>query len=57
MASRRQGIAGGGQGAGLGMTTMDFDQSRHKWREVTGEPGDSYLVHHWYTILGHDQAG
>jgi hypothetical protein len=33
-----------------------FDVSRHRWREVAGEPGDSYRVHHWYTILGHDQG-
>jgi hypothetical protein len=36
------------------MTKSHFDPSRYKWREVTGEPGLSYLVHHEYTILGHD---
>jgi hypothetical protein len=36
------------------MTKSPFDPSRYKWREVTGEPGLSYLVHHEYTILGHD---
>jgi hypothetical protein len=33
---------------------MGFDISRYKWREVTPS-GESYLVHHWYTILGHNQ--
>jgi len=33
-----------------------FDASRHKWREVTADPGLSYLVHHDYTILGYDLA-
>lgn len=27
---------------------------RYKWREVTGEPGQSLYVHHEYTILGYD---
>ncbi len=36
--------------------TSSFDATRYKWREVTGEPGDSYFVHHDYTILGHDLA-
>ena len=36
------------------MTWSPFDPSRHKWREVTGEPGLSYKVHHDYTILGYD---
>jgi hypothetical protein len=31
-----------------------FDPSRHKWREVTGDPGLSYKVRHDYTILGYD---
>jgi hypothetical protein len=36
---------------------MGLDISRYKWREVTPS-GESYLVHHWYTILGHnEQAG
>lgn len=38
------------------MTQPFFDASRHKWREVTGEPDLSYKVHHDYTILGHDVA-
>ena len=33
-----------------------FDPSRHKWREVKGEPGLSYKVRHDYTILGHDEG-
>ena len=33
-----------------------FDVARHKWREVTGEPGLSYKVRHDYTILGYDLA-
>ena len=33
-----------------------FDTRRHKWREVTGESGLSYKVHHDYTILGYDLA-
>ena len=32
-----------------------FDPGKYKWREVTPS-GESYLVHHWYTILGHDAA-
>jgi hypothetical protein len=38
------------------MADGHFDQSRHKWREVTGEPGLSYKVRHDYTILGYDLA-
>ncbi len=38
------------------MSQSSFDQARHKWREVTGEPGLSYKVHHDYTILGYDLA-
>ena len=34
------------------MAQSYFDPSRYKWREVTGEPGLSYKVHHDYTILG-----
>ena len=34
---------------------MGFDISRYQWREVTPS-GESYPVHHWYTILGHNQA-
>ena len=36
------------------MTRSSFDPSRHKWREVKGEPGLSYKVRHDYTILGYD---
>jgi hypothetical protein len=36
------------------MAQSHFDPSRHKWREVTGEPELSYLVRHDYTILGYD---
>jgi hypothetical protein len=40
------------------MSKSAFDQSRHKWREVVGEPGLSYKVRHDYTVLGHDlEAG
>ena len=38
------------------MTQSCFDPGRYKWREVTGEPGLSYKVHHDYTILGYDLA-
>ena len=38
------------------MTRSGFDPSRHRWREVAGEPGLSYKVRHDYTILGHDLA-
>ncbi len=31
-----------------------FDPSRHRWREVVGEPGLPYKVRHDYTILGYD---
>lgn len=31
-----------------------FDLDSYRWREVTGDPGQSYLVHHDYTILGYD---
>jgi hypothetical protein len=36
------------------MTRSSFDPSRHRWREVVGEPGLSYKVRHDYTILGYD---
>ena len=36
------------------MSRSHFDPSRHKWREVKGEPGLSYKVRHDYTILGYD---
>jgi hypothetical protein len=38
------------------MAKSQFDPSRYKWREVTGEPGLSYKVRHDYTILGFDLA-
>jgi len=38
------------------MTQNQFDASRYKWREVTGEPDLSYKVRHDYTILGYDQG-
>ena len=36
------------------MAQSSFDPSRHKWREVKGEPGTSYKIRHDYTILGYD---
>ncbi len=36
------------------MAQSSFDPGRYKWREVLGEPGQSYKVRHDYTILGHD---
>ncbi|MDJ0848977.1 MAG: hypothetical protein QNK04_11405 [Myxococcota bacterium] len=36
------------------MAQSSFDPSRHKWREVKGEPGLSYKVRHDYTVLGYD---
>ena len=38
------------------MVQTSFNLDRYKWREVTGEPEQSYLVHHDYTILGYDLA-
>lgn len=38
------------------MTRRGFDPRRHRWREVTGPPDAAYVVHHEYTILGHDLA-
>jgi hypothetical protein len=32
-----------------------FDLDKYKWREVTPS-GESYLVHHWYTLLGYNVA-
>jgi len=40
----------------MAMARSGFDPSRHKWREVVGEPGLSYKVRHDYTILGYDLA-
>jgi hypothetical protein len=40
------------------MAHTPFDPTRYKWREVKGEPGQSYKVRHDYTILGYDlEAG
>ena len=36
------------------MKQSGFDPSRHKWREVKGEPDLAYKVRHDYTILGYD---
>jgi hypothetical protein len=36
------------------METSLFEPSRYRWREVSGEPGLRYKVHHDYTILGYD---
>ena len=33
-----------------------LDPDKYKWREVTGDPVLSYMVHHDYTILGYDLA-
>ena len=38
------------------MTQSNFDPTRYKWRRVEGEPGQSYMVRHDYTILGYDLA-
>ena len=38
------------------MAHKDFNLDRYKWREVLGEPGDSYKIRHDYTILGYDLA-
>lgn len=38
------------------MINGTFDPSRYTWREVTGDPASPYLIHHDYTILGHDLA-
>jgi len=38
------------------MRESPFGSSRHKWREVTGEPGAPLLVRHDYAILGYDLA-
>ena len=38
------------------MTERAFDPTRYRWREVTGEPDDSYKIRHDYTILGYDLA-
>ncbi len=38
------------------MSKSSFDPGRYKWREVTGEPGQSYKIRHDYTILGYDLA-
>jgi hypothetical protein len=33
-----------------------LDLDRYKWREVTGEPGQSFKIRHDYTILGYNLA-
>jgi len=38
------------------MDRSSFDLDRYKWREVTGEPGQSIKIRHDYTILGYDLA-
>jgi hypothetical protein len=38
------------------MNPSAFDPDRHRWREVTGTPGQSFLIRHDYTILGYDLA-
>lgn len=38
------------------MINGTFDASRYRWREVTGDDRSPYLIHHDYTILGHDLA-
>jgi len=38
------------------MVQSAFDPGRHRWREVTGDPGLSYKIRHDYTILGYDLA-
>jgi hypothetical protein len=38
------------------MSTSQFDQSKHRWRQVTGPPQSPYKIRHDYTILGHDVA-
>jgi len=38
------------------MSRSFLDLDRYKWREVTGEPGQSFKIRHDYTILGHDLA-
>ncbi len=38
------------------MNRSFLDLDRYKWREVTGEPGQSLLIRHDYTILGCDLA-
>ena len=42
------------EGREFSLSQSQFDQSRHKWREVTGEPGSTFKIRHDYTILGHD---
>jgi hypothetical protein len=38
------------------MSMSNFDQAKHRWREVTGLPGSTYKIRHDYTILGYDVA-
>jgi len=38
------------------MSGQRGDVDRYKWREVTGEPGQAFLIRHDYTILDYDAA-
>ncbi len=38
------------------MSGSGFDPGQYRWRQVTGEPGGSYLIRHDYAILGYDLA-
>jgi hypothetical protein len=38
------------------MNPSILDLDRYKWREVTGEPLQSFKIRHDYTILGYDLA-
>jgi len=37
------------------MMNSTFDASRYRWREVAGQPGSKYKIHHDYTILGYNR--
>jgi hypothetical protein len=36
------------------VTANGFDERKHKWREVVGDPSGAYKVRHDYTLLGWD---
>jgi hypothetical protein len=38
------------------MAQIGFDEDRHKWREVVGDPNGPFKIRHDYTILGYDLA-
>lgn len=38
------------------MPQIGFDEGRHKWREVVGDPNGALKIRHDYTILGYDLA-